>query len=115
MAEFIPTTTLPPIIQRHLPEIVELARSYGVARLEVFGSVMTDRYNPLTSDVDFLVAFHPVSAFQDFQRYLALKDDLRFLVKSPLDLVMSSALNDGRFRQEANKTRQVIYDATTND
>lgn len=51
------TNNRPPIVQRHLPEIVELARIHGVERLEIFGSVMTDHYDPLTSDVDFLVSF----------------------------------------------------------
>ncbi len=115
MTEVRTTNKLPPIVQRHLPEIVELARIHGVERLEVFGSVMTDHYDPLTSDVDFLVSFKPESAYQDFRRYLALQDDLRLLVKSPLDLVMSHALKDDGFRQEADNTRRVIYDAATSE
>lgn len=59
MTEVRTTNRLPPIVQRHLPGIVGLARIHGAERLEVFGSMMTDHYDPLTSDVDFLVLFKP--------------------------------------------------------
>jgi predicted nucleotidyltransferase len=61
MTEVRTTNKLPPIVQRHLSEIVELARIHGVERLEVFGSVMTDHHDPLTSDIDFLVSFKQAS------------------------------------------------------
>jgi len=57
MTEVRTTNRLPPIVQRHLPGIVGLARIHGAERLEVFGSAMTDYYDPLTSDIDFLVSF----------------------------------------------------------
>jgi predicted nucleotidyltransferase len=61
MTEVRTTSKFPPMVQRHLPEIVELVRIHGVERLGVFGSAMTDHYNPLTSDVDFLVSFKQAS------------------------------------------------------
>jgi predicted nucleotidyltransferase len=37
------------IIAEHLNAIRALCREYGVARLEVFGSVCTDEFDPLLS------------------------------------------------------------------
>jgi len=44
-----------PILHPHLEAIRAICREFGVARLEVFGSVQTDKFDPETSDIDFLV------------------------------------------------------------
>ena len=41
----------------HLAEIPDLCRRYGVARLEVFGSAVTDAFDLARSDIDFLIEF----------------------------------------------------------
>jgi uncharacterized protein len=38
--------------------LVDICRRYGVARLSLFGSVLTDRFGP-ESDVDMVVEFLP--------------------------------------------------------
>ena len=95
-----------------IPQMKELARAYGVQRLELFGSVMTPDYDPLVSDVDLLVTYP-----EDYDmgpwlgKYQALRDDLVELLGTRVDLVMSGALRHEWFREEADATRQVIYDA----
>jgi uncharacterized protein len=44
-----------------IPEakIAEICRRHGIARLEVFGSVLRDDFDPARSDVDLLVEFFP--------------------------------------------------------
>ena len=102
-----------PLLESHLEEIGALCRKYGVRRLEAFGSVMTDAFNPERSDVDFIVHypdgydFGPwLGRFQDLER--ALADALG----CDVDLVMTSVLKNRWFAQEAAKTRMVIYDAS---
>jgi len=46
-----------PLIEQHLDAIRALAREYGVARLEGFGSAATDAFDPNRSDVDFIVEY----------------------------------------------------------
>jgi predicted nucleotidyltransferase len=41
-------------------EIQDLCRRYQVRRLELFGSAVSDRFDPETSDRDFLVEFERV-------------------------------------------------------
>lgn len=103
-----------PIIDRNKEAIRALARKYGVSRLEVFGSVCTPDWDPERSDVDFLVEY---PANYDFGPWLArhqdLEADLGSLLGRHVDLVMIGALRRDRFRQEADRTRTVIYDAAT--
>ena len=102
-----------PLVEQHLIQIRNLARHYGVARLEVFGSVCTAAFDPEHSDVDFLVEYPPD---YDYGPWLArvqdLEADLRALLGRDVHLVTTAALRNERFRKEAAKTRTVIYDAT---
>ena len=101
---------LSPLIERHTVAIRALAREYGVARLEVFGSVCTPEWDPERSDVDFLVEYPPNYNFGPWaSRLFALENALADLLDRDVDLVMISALRRDRFRREADKTRTPIY------
>jgi len=102
-----------PIIEQHLADIRTLSQSFGVARLEVFGSVCTAEFDPDRSDIDFLVEY-PLG--YDFGPWLAriqeLEAALGELLGSKVDLVTTTALRNTWFRREAEKTRMVLYDAS---
>ncbi|HWV34102.1 MAG TPA: nucleotidyltransferase domain-containing protein [Thermomicrobiales bacterium] len=107
------TVELPEVIRRKLSEIIAPARSFDVERLEVFGSVMTDRYSPFSSDIDFLVTYPADYDHGPFLgRYQELERELGYLMGTRVDLVMATALERESFRIEANKTRKVLYDAS---
>jgi predicted nucleotidyltransferase len=103
-----------PFIEEHLDDIRSLCRAYGVARLELFGSAATDQFDPARSDVDFLVEY---PSDYDFGPWLGrrfdLEEDLARLLGRKVDLISTRALRNKWLRHEANKTRQVIYDAST--
>ena len=104
---------VPAIIEQHKAAIRSICRDYGVARLEVFGSVCTTALDPNRSDIDFLVEYPPDYDFGPWLgRLQDLEADLARLLDRKVDLVMMSALDNGWFRREADKTRQVIFDAT---
>ena len=54
-----PTNMLPVAAPGPLPELRALCHEYGVLRLEVFGSALTSRFDPETSDVALLVEYPP--------------------------------------------------------
>ncbi|MGC4106290.1 MAG: nucleotidyltransferase domain-containing protein [Thermomicrobiales bacterium] len=111
MSEAATTTTdLPSIIREHLDAIVALARAYEVERLEVFGSVMTDRFDPDRSDIDFLVTYPEDYEYGPFlARFQYLERDLGEAVERDVDLVMNSPSLRERFRRSIASTRQVLY------
>jgi len=79
----------------------EVCERYGVARLEVFGSVSRGEDRP-DSDIDLLYELKPGSRL-GFD-YFDLVDDLAELIGRPVDLVA---------RDEINKyiREQVLHDA----
>ena len=82
------------LIELHLDQIAALCRKYKVAKLWVFGSILTSRFND-KSDVDFSVVFH--------------YDQIPDLFLTFLDLVDETAIKNDIFRKELDNTKQLIY------
>lgn len=102
-----------PLIEDNLEAIRAIGREFGVLRLEVFGSVCADAFNPGQSDIDVLVEYPANYDFGPWHaKYHALKRALTAQLGHPVDLVDARAMRDPWFRQEAGKTRRVVYDAT---
>ncbi|MGK2320029.1 nucleotidyltransferase family protein [Gordonia rhizosphera] len=83
---------------------------YGVARLRVFGSVITGNFDPVKSDVDFLVEFKAgrVNVFHD---YFDLRAALEKIVGRKVDLVMASAVKNPYFARSAFDSAKDVYTA----
>ena len=104
-----------PIIEQNLAAIRQLAREYGVTRLEVFGSVCTPEFDPARSDVDFIAEYPDGYDFGPWaKRHFDLQRALADLLGRRVDLVMADAPAMERkwFRRLADETRTVIYDAS---
>lgn len=103
---------LPEVVAEHLEEIRALCREYGVLRLEVFGSALTSRFDPETSDVDLLVEYPPDYDFGLWLgRYLELNERLADVLGRPVDLVMVGAVRKPRFIQAIRDNRRLLYAA----
>ena len=80
--------------------IARACEQHGVARLRVFGSATTDRFDSATSDLDFLVDFLP-GARRGIRPYLALKEDLERISGRPVDLLEAPAVRNPYFARRA--------------
>jgi predicted nucleotidyltransferase len=81
-----------PLIAEHLEAIRALCRDFGVARLEVLGSVCTDAFDLERSDIDFLIDYPEGYEFGPWLgRHFDLKVRLESLLGRPVDLVMTGA------------------------
>ena len=100
------------LIEQNIEAIRELCRRYGVARLEVFGSAADDTFNPVHSDIDFIVEFQPDYDLGPWMaNYHDLRDELMRLLGREVDLVMAGAPRNPFFLRELNRTRKVLYAA----
>lgn len=100
------------LIEDRRHAIEELCRRYNVARLEVFGSAADGTFDPVCSDVDFLIEFRPG---QDLGPWLAhyfdFKAELERMLGKKVDLIMPKAMKSPYFIREVNRTRQLLYAA----
>lgn len=90
--------------------IARACERYGVARLQVFGSVLTDQFDPSRSDVDFLVDFLPgrENLFNDF---FDLKSELARILGCEADLVVARSVKNPFFNASATASAQELYAA----
>ncbi len=101
-----------PAVLLDIAAIGRACERYGVQRLRVFGSVLTDRFDPDASDVDFLVAFQPERE-NLFHDYLNLKFELERIVGRRVDLVTERSVKNPFFKASAFGSAQDVCAAFT--
>lgn len=97
------------LLDQHQEEVAALCRQTHARRLDAFGSVVRQDFDPATSDLDFLVEFAdlPPTAYAD--AYFALKEGLEQLFHRPVDLVTPASLSNPFFRDRVLAERQPLY------
>jgi uncharacterized protein len=90
--------------------IGSLCQRHGVVRLAIFGSALTDRFDPARSDVDLAVEFSD-GLTDRFAAYFGLKEDLEALFGRPVDLVVRAAIANPFFAAEVTRTEETLFAA----
>lgn len=91
--------------------IAEVCARFGVARLDAFGSAPRDDFRLGESDVDLLVEFRPMDPFALVDAYFGLLDELREILTTDVDLVMSDAIKNRYITANVERTKQALYAA----
>ena len=100
-----------PAVEERADELKRLCLTYGVRRLDLFGSASMGLYDPDESDLDFLVEFQPSALDAYSDAYFGLLEALGRLFGRPVDLVVESAIRNPYFLQSVDQTRTPIYEA----
>lgn len=90
--------------------IADACREYGVARLRLFGSALTDRFDSERSDLDFLVDFLPDRA-DPFDDYFGLREALSAIAGREVDLVVARSVRNPYFARSAFEGARDLYAA----
>jgi hypothetical protein len=90
-------------------QIAKICGAHGVERLSVFGSALSDTFDPEKSDIDFLVEFDSNRLNYRFDDYFGLKEDLEALLGFPVDLVSPSALKNPFFAHSVLGQLEELY------
>lgn len=97
-------------IDLDLKSIAEACERYGVQRLRIFGSVLSDRFDPSRSDVDFLVDFHR-DRTDMFDDYFGLRERLSEILGRDVDLIVGRSMHNPYFRASVLSGAREIYAA----
>lgn len=100
-----------PLIEARRDELTRLCERYRVSRLELFGSAASPRFDPATSDLDFLVEFLPMAPPDHSEAYFGLLEALQDLFQRSIDLVEVGAIRNPYFRASVDRTRVLLYAA----
>ncbi|MBD5175105.1 MAG: nucleotidyltransferase [Bacteroidales bacterium] len=96
------------LIEMNIDKIAALCRKYKVARLWVFGSILTPRFTD-ESDVDFSVEFNYGMIDDIFVVFFDFIDELQVLLGRKVDMVDETAIKNPYFRKELDTTKKLIY------
>lgn len=100
------------VIKERRAGLEAICRRYNVVRLEVFGSAARgDDFDPVLSDADFLVAFHPDSGLRPLEEFFGLKSALVALLERPVDLIEPAAIKNPFVLKSINQSREIVYAA----
>lgn len=98
------------LIELNIEKIAALCKKYKVAKLWVFGSILTPRFND-ESDVDLSVSFDKQRIkLEDYaDNFFDFLDELKILFRRDIDLVCDDAVRNPYFREELDRTKLQIY------
>jgi uncharacterized protein len=102
---------MPPIVSAKKVEVENACRTFGVARLDVFGSAATDAFDAAKSDLDFLVTFTESARTKAFDNFFGLRERLEEIFHRPIDLVTASSIKNPYLAAEIERQRQPVYGA----
>jgi hypothetical protein len=100
------------ILEPYLEDIQAICEKYQVHQLYVFGSIVTNAFDPATSDIDFLVEFQSgLSPLQMGENLLEMQFELEALLNKKVDLVRIRPFANKYFAASVENTKQLLYAA----
>lgn len=98
------------LIEMNIDHIIALCKKYKVAKLWVFGSILTPRFND-RSDVDFAVSFdkEKIDILDYADNYFDFVDELKLLFSREIDLVCADSITNPFFRKSLDASKVQIY------
>ena len=96
------------LVEKNIARLKRLCAKYKVAKLYVFGSVNTDKFNS-ESDIDFLVTFDSIDLEKYADNYFDFKFSLEKIFKRKIDLLEEKAIKNPYLKRSIDKTKKLIY------
>jgi predicted nucleotidyltransferase len=96
-------------ISANTHQLAQLCEQNQVARLELFGSASTKRFDSASSDLVFLVEFCDQTPKGPSTRYFELRRGLEELFGRTVDLVEVQTIQNPYFLEAIAPTRQILY------
>jgi uncharacterized protein len=103
---------IPEFVSRHRNEIALICRRHEVVQLELFGSAVTEQFDPDRSDLDFLVEFDfTAEPGRWLHIFFSFKEALEELFARPVDLVSFRAVRNPYLKASIEEQRTLLYAA----
>jgi hypothetical protein len=99
------------LVQDRLGELQSICRRHAVRRLSLFGSAAGARFDPNTSDLDFLVDFESMKPAQYADSYFGLLEDLQGLFGMDIDLVERAPIRNPYFLASIEASQVDLFHA----
>jgi hypothetical protein len=96
------------IIDKNIDKIRDLCDKHKVAKLFVFGSIMSDKFLK-SSDIDLIVDFQDIDLYGYADNYFDLKFALEKILKRNVDLLEDKAISNPYLRKSIDSSKKLLY------
>ncbi|HDP35943.1 MAG TPA: hypothetical protein ENN29_12635 [Candidatus Hydrogenedentes bacterium] len=97
------------VLNEKLEAIRALCQVFHVLRLEAFGAVASEDFNPSRDIATFVVECDADNARVQYERFFGLLQGLEILLGCRIDLVDYKALQAGKVVQQIPESRMPVY------
>jgi predicted nucleotidyltransferase len=93
-----------------LENLIPLLEIHQVKKAYVFGSILTEKFNPTESDFDFLVEIEESDPIVKGELLISLWDKLESLANRRVDLLTPESLTNPILKKSIDTNKVKIYD-----
>jgi len=91
-------------------QLERLCRAYAVSELKLFGSAAREDFDPIRSDLDFVVEFsEPPPGMRLSTQFFGFQEELEKLFGRSVDLLEGHAIENSRLRQSVFASAVALY------
>lgn len=98
------------IIKDCYVEFINLCKTYHVKNVYAFGSSITERFDPHTSDIDMLVKIDIDEPTDRGEALFSFWDGLEKLFRRKVDLLTEDSIKNPYLKSNIERTKKLIYD-----
>ena len=97
-------------IKRRITDFKDLCVNHQVKSLYVFGSSITEKFDPIKSDIDLLVEIENPDPLERGEKLLDLWDKFESFFNRKIDLLTESSIRNPILKRNIDQTKVLIYD-----
>ena len=98
------------ILKEHHADFIKICASHQVEKIYVFGSSITDHFDPAKSDIDLIVELDIQDPIEYGENLLSLWNTLESFFNRKVDLLTEESLQNPYLRKSIEATKKLIYD-----
>ncbi len=99
------------LITSHQKEIAAICKSNGVKRLFAFGSVVGNKFNTETSDIDLYVEVSETDPVKKGNYILNIYEAFEKLFNRKVDLLTAKSLRNPILKEAIDETKVLVYES----
>ncbi|RLD55766.1 MAG: DNA polymerase subunit beta [Bacteroidetes bacterium] len=98
------------LINKKLPDFINLCQSHEVKYIYAFGSSVTDKFDYKKSDIDLIVEINDTDPIDKGEKLISLWDKLENFFQRKVDLLTDKPIKNPYLRNSIESTKILIYD-----
>lgn len=97
-------------ISKRSEDFMKLMTNHKVKMLYAFGSSVSEKFDPLTSDIDLVVEMEDSDPIERGEKLISLWDKLEDFFQRKVDLLTTSSIRNPYLKKSIDSTKVLIYD-----